>query len=389
MWAVGARGGVAREQTPFPKWLRVCFFAALALLFILVSPATPAQGQADQGWSFENDAFADLWFHGLAVLGFHGFGPMPLYDPAYTLTSRAERHEAGLEPTPLEERRAEFLALFQRDEAFEVLHFVPLYFGGASVDASLRALSDVASATEGVPTFSEETRLGGSVVASVLSHPAQRRTLATFLEALSAEWRDVVAPRRERTADARRALVRRLGIRWTSDWAVPLADFLAAEGFDRGSAVAVEALGSEGRFLENHPSRQGHPFVAVGLVQGDTGLDAALSSLVREMCYPAVRRAFGPFEGRFEDRVDASRASDLAATRCGELLLEEHAPDKVAVYRARFGLPREGSGAGFLSTSGNLTGVPAWEGQLEAALLRELNLDPDEVRAAARPVGRN
>jgi hypothetical protein len=389
MWAVGARGGVAREQTPFPKWLRVCFFAALALLFILVSPATPAQGQADQGWSFENDAFADLWFHGLAVLGFHGFGPMPLYDPAYTLTSRAERHEAGLEPTPLEERRAEFLALFQRDEAFEVLHFVPLYFGGASVDAAMRALSDVASATEGVPAFTEETRLGGSVVASVLGSPAQRRTLATFLEALSAEWRDVVAPRRERSADARRALIRKLEDRWTSDWALPLADFLAAEGFDRGSALGVEALGSEGRFLENHPARPGYPLVAVGLAQEETGLDAALSSLVREMCYPAVRRAFGPFEGRFEDRIDASRASDLAATRCGELLLEEHAPDKVAVYRARFGLPLEGRRAGFLSTSGNLTGVAAWEGQLEAALLRELNLDPDEVRAAARPVGRN
>ena len=107
----------------------------------------------------------------------------------------------------------------------------------------------------------------------------------------------------------------------------------------------------------------GHPLVAVGLVPAGAGLDAALSSLVREMCYPAVRRAFGPFEGRFQDRIDASRASDLAATRCGELLLEEHAPDKVAVYRARFGLPRKGSGPSFLSTPGNLTGVAAWEGR--------------------------
>jgi hypothetical protein len=389
MWAVGVRAGVAREQTPFPKWLRVCSFAALAPLFLLLSPATPAWGQSDAGWSFENDAFADLWFHGLAVLGLHGFGPMPLYDPAYTLASRAQRSDAGLNPTPLEEGRAEFLALFQRDQSFEILHFVPLYFGGASVDASLKALSDVASTTEGVPDFSAETRLGGSVVASVLSHAAQRRTLGTFLEALSIEWRQVVAPRRQRSAAARRALVGQLEDRWRRDWTAPLAGFLAAEGFEAGSAVAVEALGSEGRFLENHPARPGHPLVAVGLAQDDSGLDGALSSLVREMCYPAVRRAFGPFEGRFEDRVDASRASDLAATRCGELLLEEHAPDKVAVYRARFGLPREGNGPGFLSTSGNLTGVAAWEGQLEAALLRELNLDPDEVRADARPVGRN
>jgi len=389
MWAVGARAGVAQAQTPFPQWLRVCVFAALAPLFILLSPATPALGQSEAGWSFENDAFADLWFHGLAVLGLHGFGPMPLYDPAYTLASRAERNAAGLEPTPLEERRAEFLGLFQRDEAFEILHFVPLYFGGASVEASLKALSDVASTAEGVPSFTAETRLGGSVVASVLGSPAQRRTLGTFLEALSAEWQDVVAPRRERGTQARADLVRQLEARWTEDWASPLADFLAAEGFDRGSAVAVEALGSEGRFLENHPTRPGHPLVAVGLGQGDAGLDAALSSLVREMCYPAVRRAFGPFEGRFQDRIDASRASDLAATRCGELLLQEHVPDKVAVYRARFGLPREGSGSGFLSTSGNLAGVAAWESQLDAALLRELNFDPDEARASARPVGRN
>ena len=148
----------------------------------------------------------------------------------------------------------------------------------------------------------------------------------------------------------------------------------------------VPALGTEGRFLERGPS-SAQPLVAVGIPhQG--GTSAALSSLLRELCYPAVRRAFAPFEGRFADRRDAARASDLAATRCGELLLERRAPEQVAAYRARFGISASGMGPGFLSASGTLPGVAAWEGQLQTALLRELNLDSDEVRATAPPVGR-
>jgi hypothetical protein len=53
---------------------------AIAALFLLCSTATPVVPQSDARWSFENDAFAELWFHGLAVIGFHGFGPVPSYD---------------------------------------------------------------------------------------------------------------------------------------------------------------------------------------------------------------------------------------------------------------------------------------------------------------------
>ena len=38
--------------------------------------------------------------------------------------------------------------------------------------------------------------------------------------------------------------------------------------------------------------------------------------------------------------------SDLAATRCGELPLEQHAPTQVAAFRTRFGIPQSGTGRG-------------------------------------------
>jgi len=129
--------------------------------------------------------------------------------------------------------------------------------------------------------------------------------------------------------------------------------------------------------------------VALGQPTEDVSTDAVLSSLVRELCYPAVRRAMAPFEARLETRVEASRVSDLAATRCGELLLEQHAPTQVAAFRTRFGIPQSGTGRGFLSASGQVPGAAAIEDQLQAALSRELNIHQDGARADALPVGRN
>jgi hypothetical protein len=46
---------------------------ALALLLSLPFPIVPTDGsvaaQTAPAWSFEDDAFAELWFHGMAVVG--------------------------------------------------------------------------------------------------------------------------------------------------------------------------------------------------------------------------------------------------------------------------------------------------------------------------------
>ena len=53
--------------------------------------AAPARAAPAPEWRFTDDAFADLWFHGLAVVGVYGFGPLPLYDASYALDARRAR----------------------------------------------------------------------------------------------------------------------------------------------------------------------------------------------------------------------------------------------------------------------------------------------------------
>ena len=142
----------------------------------LFAPA-PSGAQVAGGWSFQDDAFAELWFHGLAVIGLHGFGTLPLYDPTYALAVREERAGAGLAPTPLERQRATFLAAFQGDDAFEVVHFVPLYLAGADPEAALRALRTVAALPPGTPDTEGATRLGAP--RAVASGPARAAREAT------------------------------------------------------------------------------------------------------------------------------------------------------------------------------------------------------------------
>lgn len=388
MRAVGPWAGVIRQPSPLPRGLRACGLAALALLLSIVPQPTTAQTRTAD-WRFEDDAFVDLWFHGLATVGFKGFGPTPLYDAAYALTARADGRSEGAAPSRLARSASKLLASFEHDEAFEVLHFVPLYFQGATREQAMRALRQVAQFDRGVPKLDPSVRTGGSVVASLLPTANQRRVLSEFLDDLEEEWSAVVEPRRRARSAENGARLESLRDRWATTWAPALSEFLNHTGYGDGLVLVSPALGMEGRFLERDPASPSRALVVVGVPEGEGGIDAALSSLVRELCYPAVRRAFEPFEGRLPNRMDQSRASDLAATRCAELLLEARAPEHLAAYRSRFGLPSGGMGRGFLSASGHLPDAAAWEAELDRALRRELNLDLDEVRAGARPVGRN
>ena len=387
MRVVGPRTLVAPKSSPLSQRLRVIGFAALALF--LSTSARPAAAQtAGSGWTFEDDAFADLWFHGLAVVGFHGFGPMPLYDPAYAVEHRAEREVTGRSPTDLERRRIEFLGAFQSDPAFEVLHFMPLYFLGVGREDALASLRSVSRGSYDPASVAADTRLGASLAAAVFTRVDQREVLGNFLESLEEEWIASVRPRRARNQGSRQDRMRTLQSTWTREYATALRGFLTSEGFASGVVLSSPGLGIEGRYLGGDPTVGRPTIVALGAPSGDGAAHATLGSLVRELCYPAVRRAFGPFEGRVSDRVDATRVSDLAATRCGELLLEAQVPDRVAAYRVRFGLPSGGADQGFLTASGQVPGAAAFEAQLDAALRRELNLHTGDVGRKGSSVGR-
>ncbi|MCG6955907.1 MAG: hypothetical protein LJF04_07940, partial [Gemmatimonadetes bacterium] len=197
-----------------------------ALLAWIVAPPAPVAAQASRGWTFEGDAFADLWFHGLAVTGFYGFGPFPLYDPAYAAAVRRQDREAGSPPTALEKDRRDLLTSFQSSDLFEVLHFVPLYFHGASRRETLGALRAIAATSRGSPEASSTTRFGVSVVAQLIPEERDRRTLGRFVDDLGEEWDSVVGPRRADDGDVRARRLQEVQSVWDTLWAPALAGFL-------------------------------------------------------------------------------------------------------------------------------------------------------------------
>ena len=89
--------------------------AVLGLIVAGLSLATlPLAGQAvpkvsgGPGWAVRSAAHVDLWYHGLAVVGFEGFSPLPLYSPEYAERIRRAKEAQGVYPTTLDRLRSYF-----------------------------------------------------------------------------------------------------------------------------------------------------------------------------------------------------------------------------------------------------------------------------------------
>jgi hypothetical protein len=352
--------------------------AAVAIAAAATGGSTAAvKAQDGAGWRFGTEPFAELWYHGLAMVGLESFGRIPLYDAGYTWAVVSERRATGVEPTPLERDRGELHAALSRDPAFEVLHFVPLYFTEAPIEVALDALEALDNPSD--RRTGSRIRREAAALARVLHEPEQRRTVARFVQALRAERSHLPARDRGELESSTRE-IRAL---WVDSVRESLGHFLEREGFSEGQVVLTPALGPEGRVLE----RDGRPIVVVG-ASAETEPGAVVGAVVRELCFPAVRRALEPYEAWFDDRGTVSDVSDQAATRCGALLLEAHAPELMASYQDRFG--DTASDAAFLSAAGFTPGVAALERPLNLALRRELELELDSGshRAMSGPARR-
>ena len=150
-------------------WMMAIGFVVTAT----IGAASPACAQesaaADQGsWRVIPLPHVDLWNHGLAVVGFEGSGPDPLYDPSYRARIREVKEGLGVYPSTLDRRSPSLAAAFQADSAFELLHFVPLYFASAGPDRMLDALTQVAET--GTATV-ELAAMGIPQVACYRVHP--------------------------------------------------------------------------------------------------------------------------------------------------------------------------------------------------------------------------
>lgn len=321
----------------------------------LASPE-PIRAQDSGEWEVRTDPFADLWFHGLATVGFHGFGAVPMYAPEYV--------DAG-------EDRASLLTALRSDLAFEVLHFLPLFMIDAPVGMALDALSDLqAHDDHGEPAI----EAGAHRLAAVLDRPEQRAILSRFVDRLRTMRGDVEPVSAEEYRAVRDT--------WLALVAEPsFAHVLAENRVTVGRVVLTRALGVEGRMLH----LDGEALVMVG-VRPDEPAGSTVGALIRELCYPAVRRAVAPYETGFADRVTLSDVSDLLATRCGARVVAHVRPEWLDDYTARFGA--RGVGADFLSAAGVAPDVAVLERTLDQALGHELNLDRGSAAVPSAPAGR-
>jgi hypothetical protein len=290
---------------------------------------------AQSGWTIRAAPAVEFWYHAMAIVGLEGFGALPLYDPGYPAFVRSDREARGLGPTALERQAPSLRAAFEADSTFELLHFLPLY---ASTTTPGQLLSDNAP----------------GLAAAALRTREQRALFDRFLAAarndLEAAWS---AERRTRAA-AQNAMLAAVERRWTDTIAPAIGAYLSRAKLTSGVIVPVPGLGPDGRFLAG--SSQSPALVAVQLPRDATHAEDAAFFVVRELCYPAVRRALATLEVPATDRVAAEALSGRAAVRCGAELLDQGDSALGTAYRRAF-LRAAGSSVTFEAAYPVSTGV--------------------------------
>lgn len=326
-------------------------------------PRTPSR------WLVRESATLDLWYHALATIGYEGFGPLPYHAPGYAAELRRVKAARGVTPTPLEHDAAALRAAFASDSAFEVLHFVPLYF--ASTDpASFVALVGAVGSGRPTGTLPPAERAGVDVLRTLLASGTERAALVRLARDLDVEWREFYAGQLARTATARAEGIAALQRGWDERVLPSLGHAFHAAGLTGGAIYLVPALGPEGRVITS-PSDAGAA-VAVEWPLDDAASDVPLLAAVRELCFPVVRRL--PIDAVARgDRIAAERESDRAAVRCGAQLLDATAPALARAYRETFRRAARTTAAG---TRPGFTEVyrlaPATERALDAEVRRLL-----------------
>jgi len=319
--------------------MRTSFGSSIALLIglgsaNLVRPAAlqgqPAGAPPSTAWTIARDPFADLWFHALAVIKYDGYGPLPLYDTRYTERAREAKTRAHIETT-LDLHVTDFRKALAADSAFEVLHFLPLYFVGQEPPLVLAALR---AAIRESPRAVHQSSLAStaSVIAAALPTRQERVVFASLLDAVDNEWTNFVrADRSAHVLDDRRSL-HDLESTWNDQFARSLDGYLSMVGITRGMILVSPTVGGEGRIIRE-PG--GTVIVAVSSGLGVAGESAALLRVVRELAFPLLDQLRAPLVTS-TTRVGAARERDAAAVRAGAIILDAVDKPLAAEYRRLF-----------------------------------------------------
>ena len=304
----------------------VIVLGALAVGTAPLRGQTVAQVSGGPGWVIRSAAHVDLWYHGLAVVGYDGLAPLPLYAPAYAAHIKSVKEAQGLYPTTLDRLRSYFRIAFATDSSFEIFHYLPLYFGSPDPEPMLVALGAAARG---------ETReeLGARVLSEVLKKKSQREIAGQFIAALEEEWRVFLRAHRDAESPRRDAYLAAVEQQWQERMEPALHGWLIDRRLDRGVVLASPAVGPEGRILLGEPVDPGDNVVAVGMPLALDDSVAVLFAAVRELCYPIASREVARQGVRANDRITGERTSSRAAVRCGAMLLDVRAPELAPRYR--------------------------------------------------------
>jgi hypothetical protein len=268
--------------------------------------------QLETRWLVLARPHVDLWYHGLATVGFEQAQGMPLYNAQYVNTVQGVKDSLGVR-TKLDKDALEFLGEFQDDDVFQSLHFLPLYFPTTSPERLLGALAAVAERDlSDTSIVGPDTRTGLRWAAATFRSGDQRKVLGRFVEALDEEWEKFYEDYWEdRIGDTDREA--ELQRRWDQLIAPAVDGFLTSERLKNGRIFVSPALGPEGRLVRGN-AFQGLDH-AVGVWSPEPAdTMTSLFSAIREMCFAVVNT--GP-----------------AAVRCGAMLLEQNAPELVPGYQ--------------------------------------------------------
>jgi hypothetical protein len=186
-----------------------------------------------------------------------GPGPLPLYDPSYPTRIRALKERTGVPATPLDQRAGYFRDAFNRDPAFEVLHFLPLYFGEATRTEVFAALERLAVTGDGIPSdVPTRARFGAAAIGAVLSSPGQRALLGEFVSVLSADWEGFFSDYRREGLPARNEIQAEAQSIWDQEFGPLIGPLLQELNLAGGTVFLSPAIGIEGRIFSGVPQNQ-------------------------------------------------------------------------------------------------------------------------------------
>lgn len=286
------------------------------------------------GWRVGTSEYIALWYHGLAYV--REAPPadsvvLPRFDSGYVERITEIKRREGRYPTPLDERAAEFAAIFKTSDAFEGLEFLPLYFRDAEAFYSGIDLWNRAGGNPYNAPVVEAVRLI-AFLSQLFPRPAERQAVVEWVALIrqeddafySAHWSAVSTPLAARAGEVQ------------AEWDAlepEIREYLNYIGYRNGEIFLVPALGPEGRTVTGEART-----ARIAVLAPPPGRpEDALWSIVHELLYPLVddviREHVAPARIR---ELGEQRLASAAAVRGGAILLEQTVPARADEYRRFF-----------------------------------------------------